>query len=118
MSSRAQLPHPAPGAEQLSCDVSRDANGARVRLVGALDLAAIPILEAEFAELRGAGIRRVVLDLSTLGFLDSTGLRFILERDREARQDGFSLFLVAGPPAVQRVFDLTGTTACLPFIDA
>lgn len=50
--------------------------------------------------------------------MDSTGLRCILERDSEARQDGFSMVLVPGPPAVQRVFDITRSTERLPFIDA
>jgi hypothetical protein len=36
----------------------------------------------------------------------------------ESRQDGFTIALLAGPPAVQRVFELTGTTDQLPFVDA
>jgi anti-anti-sigma regulatory factor len=43
----------------------------------------------------------VVLDLSRLGFIDCTGLRCILELDAEARNDGFSIELVPGPPVVQ-----------------
>jgi anti-anti-sigma factor len=89
-----------------------------VRALGELDLATVPILEAEVAQLREAGFRRLVLDLSGLGFIDSTGLRCIVALDADARRDGFSIALVAGPPAVQRVFELTGTTAQLPFIDA
>jgi stage II sporulation protein AA (anti-sigma F factor antagonist) len=104
-------------AEQLRCEVARDRRDARVRLVGALDLATVAVLEAELAQLREAGARRIVLDLSALDFIDSTGLRCILERDSKARQDGFSIVLVPGPPAVQRVFDITRTTERLPFID-
>jgi anti-sigma B factor antagonist len=100
---------------QLRCDVSRELAGARVRLVGALDLATVPTLDAQLAELRDAAIRHIVLDLSGLEFLDSTGLRCILKLDSEARQDGFSLSLEPGPAAVQRVFDLTRTTDRLPF---
>ena len=59
-----------------------------------------------------------MLDLSALEFMDSTGLRCILEHDSEGRQDGFSVVLVRGPTAVQRVFDITGTTERLTFIDA
>jgi anti-anti-sigma factor len=102
--------------EQLRCDVSRDGEGARVRLFGALDLATVSTLDAQIAELRDANVRRVLLDLSSLGFMDSTGLRCILELDSEARQDGFSLLLAPGPAAVQRVFEITGTTEHLPFI--
>jgi anti-anti-sigma factor len=107
-----------PDAEPFRCDVSPEREAVRVRALGALDLATVPILEAEVAQLRDAGFRRLVLDLSGLGFMDSSGLRFIIELDADARRDGFSIALVAGPPAVQRVFELTGTTAQLPFIDA
>ena len=119
MASRVQPSSVAPSdAGDLRCEVSRDGRGARVRLVGALDLATVPVLEAQVADLRSSGVRRIVLDLSALGFMDSTGLRCILERDSEARQDGFSVVLVRGPAVVQRVFEITGTTGRLAFIDA
>ena len=88
----------------------------RLRLGGALDLATVPKLEAELARLTREA-RRLILDLSTLQFMDSTGLRCMLKLDAESRRDGFSLALVPGPPAVQRVFEITGTAAVLPFTD-
>ena len=55
-----------------------------------------------------------MLDLAELDFIDSTGLRLILELHGEAAQDGFTLALVPGGDAVQRVFDVTGTADVLP----
>jgi anti-anti-sigma factor len=55
--------------------------------------------------------------LSRLEFIDSTGLRCILECEAEARRDGFTIALIPGPQAVERVFKLTNTRAHLPFID-
>jgi stage II sporulation protein AA (anti-sigma F factor antagonist) len=107
-----------PDAEPFRCDISHEREAVRLRALGALDLVTVPILEAQVAQLRDAGFRRLVLDLSDLGFMDSSGLRCIIKLDAEARQDGFSMALVPGPRAVQRVFELTGTTAQLPFIDA
>jgi anti-anti-sigma regulatory factor len=49
--------------------------------------------------------------------MDSTGLRCVLRLDAASRADGFSLGLVAGPPAVQRIFDMTGTADRLPFVE-
>jgi anti-anti-sigma regulatory factor len=40
----------------------------------------------------------------------------ILSLAAEARQDGFSITLVTGSAAVQRIFDLTGTATLLPFV--
>jgi anti-sigma B factor antagonist len=98
--------------------VSRESDTASVRTVGELDLATVPVLSAQIADLRQAGCRHVIIDLSDLTFMDSTGLCLILECYAESRRDGFTMALLAGPPAVQHVFDLTDTTAHLPFIDS
>ena len=48
--------------------------------------------------------KRVVLDLSRLTFMDSTGVHLVKKlRDRAAATDT-ELVLVPGPPAIQRVF--------------
>jgi anti-sigma B factor antagonist len=97
--------------------VSRQHDSAHILAIGELDLATVPRLQAELAALRHAGVRRLILDLSRLEFIDSTGLRCILECDAEARRDGFTIALIPGPTAVQRVFELTDTRAHLPFIE-
>jgi anti-anti-sigma factor len=102
--------------ELLRCEVIAQRDEVRVRPVGALDLATAEILDDQLSDLRGAGFRRLVLDLRELSFMDSTGLRLILRWDAEARQDGFEIGLVAGPPPVQRVFELTGTLGLLSFV--
>ena len=103
--------------ERSSVARSRDGRSARLRALGALDLATVSSLDAEVAELVSEGFRLLVLDLSGLDFINSTGLRCILDLDAYARQDGFSVALVRGPRAVQRVFEVTGTAAHLPFIE-
>ena len=81
-------------------------------------MATAPILAAQLMELRESGFRRLVIDLGRLDFIDSTGLRLLLAQDAAARQDGFSIAMVPGKPAVQRVFELTKTLDVLPFIDS
>jgi anti-sigma B factor antagonist len=107
-----------PEAEPFRCEVSPEQDTVRLRLIGELDLATAPILETRITELREAGYRHILLDLRGLLFIDSTGLHVILRHDAEARRDGFSLALLSGSPEVQRVFDIAGVTAQLPFIDA
>ena len=109
---------PPPDAKSFRCDVSREAATATVQALGALDLATVPVLDDQLAALRDAGFRRLILDLRGLELIDSTGLRCILKYDAAARQDGFSIALIQGPTAVQRIFVLTGTTDHLPFIAA
>ena len=105
------------GPTSFRCHVSRERDTASVRPVGELDLATVPLLSAPVAELREAGWRHLIVDLSELTFIDSTGLRFLLECYAESRHDGFTLALRPGPPAVQQVFEITDTTNHLPFIE-
>ena len=103
--------------ERFDCEVEPERDGVRIAPSGPLDMATAPLLEARLAELRDAGHRRLIVDLRRLDFIDSTGLRLLLARDAEARQDGFSFALIAGPPRVQRLFELTRTLDVLPFVD-
>ena len=93
------------------------ANGpvALITLRGELDVLAIAELESELERVTEDV---VAVDLRSLLFLDSAGLRTILlARDRLASEDR-RLVLVRGPGDVQRVFELTRTTLRLEFVDA
>jgi anti-anti-sigma regulatory factor len=49
-------------------------------------------------------------------FMDSTGVHLALKWHAAAQQDGFEIGFAPGPPAVRRVFELTGVSEHLPFI--
>jgi anti-anti-sigma factor len=57
----------------------------------------------------------IVLDLSDLSFIDSSGLRVLLLADGRARESGRELVLTRSTDAVQRVFEMTGTRDLLRF---
>jgi anti-sigma B factor antagonist len=59
----------------------------------------------------------VVLDFREVSFMDTSGLRYVLELVEWASRDGFRVQLVRGPTAVQRVFEVAGLEARLPFVD-
>jgi anti-sigma B factor antagonist len=107
-----------PDADSLTCEVRPDRDIVRVRPVGTLDMATAEVLEEQLRELRSAGFRRMVVDLGGLDFMDSTGLRLVLRWDAAARADGFNVAFVPGSPAVQRVFEVTGTADRVNFLDA
>lgn len=111
---------PAPGGLTISSDVEEGALS--IALVGELDLSGAGQMEASLAEAeRGlasaaeAGPRRLVIDLGRLTFLDSTGLRLLLQADARAREGGYELVLRPGGPSVQRVFEVTGALDVLHF---
>jgi anti-sigma B factor antagonist len=118
MSTEPQPWDTMPPEEPFRCEVTPERDAVRVRPVGELDMDTAPVLEAQMRELRDEGVRRLILDLRGLLFIDSTGLHLILHYDAEARRDGFALELVPGNRAVQRVFEVSGVAAHLPFADA
>ena len=98
-----------------SCEVIPERDHVVVRPRGELDMATIGELEQELRHLRRAGFRMLVLDLSGLTFMDSTGLHLVMRWANESARDGFTFEVEPGPPAVMRVFALAEMTHGLPF---
>lgn len=84
-----------------------------VALAGELDVATAGALERELRRAESCGARTVALDLRRLGFIETTGVRTILE----ARARLGRLLVVRGASAVQRVFELCGALGALQFVD-
>ncbi len=95
------------------------AGDALIALSGELDLSGAAPLDEEIDRLAGEdGVRRVVLDLRELEFMDSSGLRLVALAERRLGAADRSFALVRGPDAVQRVFAITGMERHLTFVDA
>ncbi len=105
----------AQGVGAFSCEVIPHGDHVVVRPRGELDMATIGAVEQELRRLQRAGSRKLVLDLSGLTFMDSTGLHLAMRWTQEAAQDGFTFEIGPGPPAVMRVFALAEMTHGLPF---
>lgn len=87
-------------------------------LSGELDFAGLELFEAELIPLEQGSPALLILDLSELSFLDSSGLNGILQANRRAAEDGRRLVIVRGDERVQRIFDWTGVTRSLEFVDS
>jgi anti-anti-sigma factor len=98
-----------------TCQVRRENGHAVVSPQGELDMATVGAVDRELKELRSEGVARILLDLGGLTFMDSSGLHLITRWVNEASKDGFELELEPGPPAVQRIFELTAVTDTLPW---
>ena len=96
-------------------DLTIDREGPRLSLTGELDLDTVPELEAAVAAARAEGADEVVVDLSGLGFMDSSGLRCLVQADDRATAEGWRLILVRGPDPVHRVFEITRMDQRLTF---
>src|SRR4051794_21974353 len=80
-----------------------------VVLAGAIDRAATDVLLDELRHVGDGARRPVVLDLSSVTYLDSAGLRTLLVAQRETAAAGGSLTIHDASPTVRRLLDLTGT---------
>ena len=107
-----------PPGDRLSIELEDRAPGeATLRLIGELDLVTAPTLRDELARHQARGVR-IVLDLSEVGFLDSTGLVLLMEAAREPSANGWSLALRRElSPPVARLFGVTRTEGLFAWVD-
>jgi anti-anti-sigma factor len=83
---------------------------------GEIDLATIDDVGAQIERAHDA--RHVYLDLREVTFIDSAGVRLIVESARDLAARGAELVLIRGTAAVQRVFDLVGLDGHVRMLDA
>jgi anti-sigma B factor antagonist len=88
-----------------------------VALKGELDLSTVGKVQDELARVEQSKPPLLVLDLSKLSFLDSTGLRCVITASERARDEDRRLVIVRGPDAVQRVFSITRLEEHLEMVD-
>lgn len=74
---------------------------------GELDISSAARVEQELTRVEADPPPVIVLDLSGLDFMDSTGLRLVVGADHRARARGGRLAVVRGREAVQRIFRIT-----------
>src|SRR3954467_3626555 len=84
-----------------------------VHVAGELDLATAPELEKILRGLERE-CARIVLDLSHLAFIDSTGLRLAVMEHHRATMDGFDFAIAGATGPVLEVLRLTGLDTALP----
>ena len=91
---------------QFRVDVRREEGGA-----------SSPALEEKLDEVFGSDAELVILDLRELEFMDSTGLSVLIRAHQTAEAEERRLYLVKGPPQVQRLLTLTGVGERLAAVD-
>ena len=87
-------------------------------LTGELDLVSSPAMERVIDDLSRSDAELIVVDLSGLEFMDSTGLHLLLRVQQRAQEAGRRFALIRGCEAVQRLFDLTGLADSLTVVDS
>lgn len=88
-----------------------------VSVMGEVDVFSAPGLDSELDALIAAGSPRLVVDLSEVAFLDSTGLGVLVKALKHAREADGWLHLVVTSDRIRKIFDITGLDASIPIFD-
>jgi anti-sigma B factor antagonist len=117
--SRVRRPANPKALRDLSIDAERKGGRHRLLLRGELDLTSAPKLTDAVARACTDGATEVILDVSRLEFIDSTGLRAILNSRALCEEAPCEFSLTPGHDQVRhqvrRLLEITGLLNRLPF---
>lgn len=87
-----------------------------VRIVGDVDFATAPRLQATLSEALDAA-RVVIVDLRGVTFMDSIGIHVLMEAQHKANAKTCRLVFVRGSASLDRLFDIAGLDEQLQIVD-
>lgn len=87
--------------------------GLVVAAAGELHMSTAPTLRAHISAALQDGASRLVVDLTAVQFIDSTGLGVLLSALRDVEREGGDMAVVCSNPTVLRLFTITGTDLTL-----
>ncbi len=102
---------------ELSIESSRDGEVQTLRLSGELDLANVEQVERELRRVEATDVRRIVLDLAGLTFLDSSGIRLLIAGAGRAQPDDDRFVIRRPSERIRRVLRIAGVLERLPIAD-
>jgi anti-sigma B factor antagonist len=81
---------------------------ATVALAGELDMATAPLLESTLAAVVSQGPDEVVLDFTSLSFVDSSGVAVLVNTQHRLAEQGRTLSIKGAGPNAMKVFEIAG----------
>ena len=83
-------------------------------LRGEIDVYTAPHLRQAIVDLVDGGARDLVIDMTMVEFLDSTGLGVLVEGLKRVKRHDGSLSIVATQDKILKIFDITGLNKAFP----
>jgi anti-sigma B factor antagonist len=105
------------GRHNFSVALMRDGETVTIATSGELDLENVDRYREAIEEAEASDATRIVIDLSDLDYIDSSGLAAVLVAGRRSDLDGHRLFVKAGHGEVRRLLELTALDQTLNLID-
>ncbi len=81
-----------------------------IRLSGEVDVYTSPRVKQEMVDLLNRGVNQVVVDLSSVEYMDSTGLGVLIGGLKRARERNGDLSIICASTRILRIFEITGLT--------
>lgn len=85
-------------------------NVAVIALTGEVDVYTSPRVKQEVVDCLNAGCTRLIIDLTGVEYLDSTGLGVLIGALKRARERDGDLKLICDNVRILRIFEITGLT--------
>jgi anti-sigma B factor antagonist len=104
-------------SDRFRIEASQEGEARVLRLIGELDLSGVDLFERTLEAELDAEAGLVALDLSALGFMDSSGLRALVMADIRVTDAGGNLVVVRPSGPVERVMRLTDVAERLELVD-
>jgi anti-anti-sigma factor len=109
---RFRYPNSRPSAP-LDVSISWSENTGVMAIVGEIDAASVGLLRFRLAEISPDVKADLIVDMSRVTFLDSTGLSFLITAHTKLRSQGARLVVRSPTPQVKRLFEITALTSVL-----
>jgi anti-anti-sigma factor len=104
----------SPGLLQVTVEPLEDSRV--VRATGEIDLTTITVLRRELYAAREEAVT-VLLDMSGVTFIDSSGLHLLLEASHSSAESDWGFFVVRPSDVVKRLIEISGTADLLTMVD-
>jgi anti-sigma B factor antagonist len=110
--------HRAHAGEKMTIEIETTTRGAAVVLGvrGEIDISTVPQLLQALAEQERQARQALVLDLTAVSFLDSSGLGALVGVQKEVAAAGGRLTVVCSDPKVLRIFSITRLTEVIDIV--
>lgn len=104
----------------MDLSLSTRAEGGRtvVEVSGEIDVYTAPRLREELADLVDSGQYDIIIDMTKVDFLDSTGLGVLVGGLKRVNMHDGSLSLVCTQERILKIFKITGLTKVFPIHDS
>ncbi len=102
---------------EVSFDVEEHDGVPVLAVAGEIDVYTAPRLRERLLDVAHAGTSTVVVDLTEVSFVDSTGLGVLVSGLKRFREAGGDLLLVVTQPQIMKVLEITGLTTVFSIYD-